>query len=455
VPSALPGRPRVFRDPVHGDIAYPKGRFQELIEAVLGTALFQRLRHIRQNGVLHLVFHGAEHSRFSHAMGTAWVAGQMFDAAYRNTANAAVCEEAERDREDTILAALLHDVGHGPFSHTLEEILRSLAVEFDHETMTLRILGEETSEIARLLGQDDGARPARLLPFIDKKRREPPRWFYSIVSSSLDADRLDYLLRDSMMAGVWTHRFDLHRLVEALGVRDAELVVDVRARDIIESYLLALDQMYASVYFHHANRAASSLLRAVILRAVDLGRESPEHKAELFPRRYKEDDPLWRTVVEGDRVPLEVYGRLDEPHVWNLIALWCDAPDPTLAELATALRQRRFPKVITIHRRNAPLKSLGDLEQRACERFRRKRPDRDPRYYVHADKPMRRAYTGGSFEEGYAGAIKLLHDDGRWEAVEESDRSVARLIRDKVAYPSLIVPEDLRDEIQQLLEEAR
>src|SRR5262245_59354376 len=170
---ALPGRPRIFRDSIHGDIAYVRGDFQRLVEAILNTRMFQRLRHIRQNGVLNLVFHGAEHSRFAHAMGVAWVAGKIFDAAYQNTADASVCMDREREREDTILAALLHDVGHGPFSHTLEDILKSLSVKFDHEEMTKRILVEEGSEIAAVLGK----RSARLVPFIDKKLREPSRWF--------------------------------------------------------------------------------------------------------------------------------------------------------------------------------------------------------------------------------------------------------------------------------------
>jgi len=344
--GALPGRPRIFRDSIHGDIGYAKGDFQHLIEAILDTRMFQRLRHIRQNGVLNLVFQGAEHSRFSHVMGVAWVASKMFDAAHRNTANSSVCENREQDREDTILAALLHDVGHGPFSHTLEEILRSLSVKFDHEEMTKRILVEKDSDIARALGE----RRERLVPFIDKTKREPNKWFYSIVSSALDADRLDYLLRDSTMAGVWTNRFDLGRLIDALGIKMDELVVDARARDVVENYLLAMEQMYASVYYHHTNRAASFLLRAVVARAVDVAREDASQRNNLFPQRGGQDDPLWQTVEKGQAVPLSVYEILDENHVWSLISLWTYASDPTLVELATALKKRTLPKAVIILR---------------------------------------------------------------------------------------------------------
>jgi len=301
---ALPGRPRIFRDSIHGDIGYAKGDFLSLVESILGTRMFQRLRHIRQNGVLNLVFHGAEHSRFSHSMGVAWVASKIFDTAYRNTADPSVCENREQDREDTILAALLHDVGHGPFSHTLEDILKSLSVpvKLDHEEMTRRILVEDGSEIARVLGE----RGARLVPFIDKSMREPNKWLYSIVSSALDADRLDYLLRDSTMAGVWTNHFDLGRLIEALGIKNDEIVIDVRARDVVENYLLAMEQMYASVYYHHTNRAASFLLRSVVARAVDVARADKSQQTNLFPARCGDIDPLWQTVNKGQTVPLAV-----------------------------------------------------------------------------------------------------------------------------------------------------
>ncbi len=411
--------------------------------------MFQRLRHIRQNGVLNLVFHGAEHSRFSHAMGVAWVAGQIFDAAYRNTADPSPSPDLAQEREDTILAALLHDVGHGPFSHTLEEILKSLSVKFDHEHMTKRILVEEDSEIATVLGD----RGARLVPFIDKKLREPNRWFYSIVSSALDADRLDYLLRDSTMAGVWTNRFDLGRLIDAMGIRDDEIVVDARARDVVESYLLAMEQMYASVYYHHTNRAASFLLSAVVARAVDVSREDAAQKAELFPPRGGQDDPLWQLVEQGQSIDLSVYEALDEHHVWSLISLWTSAADPILAELSDALKRRNLPKTV-VFRKNAYLapKALTKLEARAKELFARARPDVNPKYYIGSDKPERKAYSGGTHEEGYAGSIKLIFPEGRILPIEETERTIAGVLKDKAAYPSLIVPEIIRRDVLQEFE---
>lgn len=439
----LPGRPRIFRDAIHGDIGYPRGPLRELLQSIIDTTMFQRLRHIRQNGVLHLVFPGAEHSRFSHSMGVAWVAGKIFDAAVRNT-QLPVDGDLRVDRDDTILAALLHDVGHGPFSHTLEEILKALKVPFDHERMTKRVLVDDDSEIAKLLGK----RGARLVPFIDKSERQPSRWFHNIVSSALDADRLDYLLRDSRMAGVWTNQFDLDRLIGAMGIHDEEIVIDARARDVVESYLLAMEQMYASVYYHRTNRSASFLLSAVIQRAVDLARSDCTRRSILFPPLGEREDPLWRVVELGQDVPLADYASLDENHVWSLISRWTFFEDETLAELASNLKQRRLPKAVVFRKsRFVQTNTLRKVEEHAKQLFRDARPDRDPKYYIRADKPTRKAYAGGSYEEGYVGSIKLLQSNGSVEAIEESDRSIAKVFQTMAIYPSLIVPDAIRPDV--------
>ena len=217
-----PHRPRVFRDPVHGDIVFPRGPFQRLLEQVIDTELFQRLRGIRQTAVMNLVFHGAEHSRFAHSMGAAHVAGLMLESAAQNSG----LQVSPGEREETVLAALLHDVGHGPFSHSLEEII---GPGFAHERMSVRILTAPESEIHRLLAAYDPGLPDRLRGFIEHGPDTRRRWTHAIVSSQLDADRLDYLARDALMAGIRTHTFDLGRLVRSLVVIDEHLVVDARA----------------------------------------------------------------------------------------------------------------------------------------------------------------------------------------------------------------------------------
>jgi uncharacterized protein len=159
---------KIFRDPIHGDLdfGYEGGSAEgQLLRAVIDSPLFQRLRHIRQNGVANMVFPGAEHSRFAHSMGVAWLASQMFDSASQN----AGLSNLEEQRLDTVLAALLHDVGHGPFSHTFEEVVTKN--KFDHEKMTVRIISEEESDICKKLKKFDPQLPARLIPYRDIHKR--------------------------------------------------------------------------------------------------------------------------------------------------------------------------------------------------------------------------------------------------------------------------------------------
>ncbi|MCY1010780.1 HD domain-containing protein [Nannocystis pusilla] len=153
-------RPYIFRDPLHGDISFARDGFHDLVRGIVDEELFQRLRGIKQNGVLNLVFHGAEHSRFAHSIGAAHLAGRMYDAACHNSGRQAVAE----DRKLVTLAALLHDVGHGPFSHLFEEILGKKL--FHHETLTARILTEKESPIARRLREADEELPEKLLPLL-------------------------------------------------------------------------------------------------------------------------------------------------------------------------------------------------------------------------------------------------------------------------------------------------
>jgi len=464
---SLPHRPRIFRDPIHGDITYPRGPFQLLVERVVDTEMFQRLRGIRQTSEMNTVFHGAEHSRFSHSMGAAHVAGLMFDAAVRNSG----VEVSPEERGDTVLAALLHDVGHGPFSHSLEEIIGG---GFRHERMTLRILDEPGSQIRQVLGEADPALPARLRAYVDHGNAMP-RWHHAIVSSQLDADRLDYLARDAHMAGVHTHQIDVARLVQSLGVIDEYLVVDQRAHDIIETFLLALDQMYEMAYYHKTVRAASLLLQAIIQRAVDLAHQDPVRwRPRLFPERGDEADPFWTLLTLGDRVPLPVYENLSEAHVWSLMSGWRRAGDALLAELVAAWRQRRFPKPLRIEVADTPA-ALGrwqELIELARRAWLRLHPEAEPssaRYHVFFDEPRRlsyKRYTAGhdgsqtSFAfaspsgEPPAGPVRATNDraesikitthDGGWQAIEDDPRSIANNLSQKRYFPRLFLPADVR-----------
>jgi uncharacterized protein len=197
-------RPKFFRDPLHLQIRFdPRdgnppgaevGQQVSILQRINDAPEFQRLRFIRQNGLANLVFHGAEHSRFAHSLGVMHVARTMYERISRNMS------EAE-DTEIKLLvqiAALVHDVGHGPFSHSLEEILKENKIEFHHETMTKRFIMEEDSKIHEILTKYDVACPQEIVKFFDKTTRQTDHWSYRVVSSQMDADRLDYVQRDAV-----------------------------------------------------------------------------------------------------------------------------------------------------------------------------------------------------------------------------------------------------------------
>ncbi|WP_437635346.1 HD domain-containing protein [Sorangium sp. So ce854] len=449
-------RPYIFRDPVHGDVGFARDGFGELVRKLVDEEIFQRLRGIKQNGVLNLVFPGAEHSRFAHSLGAAHVAGRMYDAACQNSGRPADATE----RKLTTLAALLHDAGHGPFSHLLEEILGKN--HFHHETLTSRILTDDSSPIAVRLRQHDKELPERLLPFIDYKKRKHRRWYYGIVSSQLDADRLDYTARDAMMCGIVSHRFDRDRLVGSLYIwtkpsragepedraPDEVLAVDDRARDVVESYLHALYHLYQSIYFHHTARAASWLINAALRRARDLAISDSVQRDRLFPAGGMRD-PLWALIEDGNKVPLIDYMRLDEAHVWGLVQRWRDADDPTLRGLCERLKQRRFLKAIDVS--TSDFEKLTKLQDVAKSRVKEALPGLDPTYYVRLDQIGRENYKPYRWgrEDSGADPILLISKDGVTRPLEEEARgkSMLGLLESRFMLQRIIVPEEVREHL--------
>ena len=312
--------PKVYRDPVHDIISYEgEGDLGRLVVTLIDTPEFQRLRFVRQVGLASLVFHGAEHSRFSHSMGVAHLCRRMFDQIH---------PDAARDdtvRVATIVAGLLHDVGHGPFSHAMERVF-----DFRHEDYTKALIHDDDSTICQVLESYDKELPRQVAAYIDHSASHHT---HEIVSSQLDADRMDYLLRDSYMTGVEVGRYDLERILLFLEHDQQGLIVNIRAFESIEGYLISRYHMYRLVYFHKLVRAAEAMLRMLFERARDLLVAD-----ELAVDRRSD---LGRLML-GERLPALLFGRLSEIDAWAQIKVWCDHDDRVLSELAGGLVHRRL-----------------------------------------------------------------------------------------------------------------
>jgi len=316
---------KIFSDPVHGFISVPK-RLLPLVE----TPEFQRLRRIRQLGLGHLVFPGAEHTRFQHALGA---------MALMQQALSSIAEKgtpiSESEQEAALIAALLHDVGHGPFSHTLETDLigADASGPFHHEQMS-RLLIQRLN--ARFDGQLDLA-----LDIFDGTYPRP--FFESLLSSQLDMDRLDYLRRDSFYTGVAEGVVGVDRIIKTMRVHpldggpDADIVIEAKGAYAVESYILSRRLMYWQVYLHKTVIAADHLLRSAFARARRCCAEGDaavlaSSPALLFFLRRR---VTASHIVEPD--VLDAFCRLDDTDILYSLSRWTESDDRVLADLA-----RRF-----------------------------------------------------------------------------------------------------------------
>lgn len=313
---------KLFRDPVHDTINWKdEGDVGALACALIDQPEFQRLRFVRQLGLASLVFPGAEHSRFVHSIGVSHLARRMLARIEPNAADGL--------RAQVIGAALLHDVGHGPFSHVLERVFR-----FRHEGLSRQIVLDETTGVHRVLRRVDASLPQQVADMIVGKG---PARYAQIVSSQLDADRFDYLLRDVMMTGVVVGRFDLERLLVLLRSDDEGLLVDHRGWEAVEGYLIARYHMYRLVYFHRTVRAAEVMLERLFQRARDV----------LAPDDASiEKGGVIAQLLRGEDICPRAWMRFTEFHAWAQIDRWSDHSDRVLALLAEGLLERKLFKAI-------------------------------------------------------------------------------------------------------------
>lgn len=323
-----PSRGRTYHDPLHGAIALDFGDpVEALLIQLIDTPAFQRLRRIRQLGPASLTFHGAESSRFTHSLGVMAIARRAFDriAHYH--------PQLQIYRATVLCAALLHDVGHGPFSHTCEEIFGS-----QHELWTKRIL-HESPPIRRLLDSFDPNLVTQLGLVYEKQHPLPIVW--QLVSSQLDCDRLDYLMRDSYFTGATYGKIDLDRILLALDYDPPtqQLVVAAKGMTSIEHYLLVRYFMYAQVYNHSKNVAASWLLQQAFDRARALLTEAHLPADEVVTAWLQQD---------CNQLSLHHYLAADDGVFIYHLQRWHSHPDPVLADLCRRFLERNLFKAFNV-----------------------------------------------------------------------------------------------------------
>jgi uncharacterized protein len=354
---------RIYRDAVHNIIRLntetDEGR---LIGRLIDTVEFQRLRRIRQLGLAHFAYQAAEHSRFAHSLGA-------FHLATRTIAKLRLSYEIpESDQTAVRVAALLHDIGHGPFSHVIEPVLG-----FHHEDFTIEAVLSNTTEVGQLLAGFSSGLARNVADIINGTFR--PMALAQLVSSQLDVDRMDYLLRDSLMTGVKYGVYDIEWIIKSLEINEAadQLYVSAPGLYAVEDYLQARYYMFRQVYFHRTLRSAESVLHSLLRRALVM---------------FKNGDPVWHVpgqafekVLKGEKLMLGEHLELDDSDVVYHIKQWQSAGDPILSDLAKRFLNRRLFKAFDLDMPEEDRQDFVDKARKMVENA-----GFDPEYYFVEDK---------------------------------------------------------------------
>lgn len=308
---------KVFKDPVH---RYVHVR-DKVIWDLIGTKEYQRLRRIKQLGTTYLTFHGAEHSRFNHSLGVYEIIRRIADDVFHGRP-----EWNEEDRLLSLCAALLHDLGHGPFSHSFEKVF-----DLDHEYFTRAIILGET-EVNKVLRKVSCDFPTQVAEVIAKTSKN--KLVISLISSQIDADRMDYLQRDAYFTGVSYGHFDMERILRVMQPREDQVVIKQSGMHAVEDYIMSRYQMYWQVYFHPVTRSAEVILTKILHRAKHLHNQGYAFKSNPYH---------FYSMFNGD-ITLEDYLRLDEAIILYYFQMWQEEEDSILRDLCSRFMNRNLYK---------------------------------------------------------------------------------------------------------------
>ncbi|MES2112613.1 MAG: HD domain-containing protein [Bacteroidota bacterium] len=383
---------KIINDPVYGFISIPTDLIFDLIE----HPYFQRLRYIKQVGMTHLVYPGALHTRFHHALGAMHLMSMAIET-LRSKGHAISYDEEEA----VTVAILLHDIGHGPFSHALEE---SIVEHISHEDISTMIM-------QRLNRQFNGQLSLAIEIFEDKYSR---RFLHQLVSSQLDMDRMDYLNRDSFFTGVSEGVISSDRIIKMLNVIEDEIVVEAKGIYSIEKFLIARRLMYWQVYLHKTVIAGEQLLVKILKRSRELALRGEEVFTTPALSKFLRK-PVTRDEFLNEDHYLDTFAGLDDTDIMAAVKVWATHHDFVLSKLCTDLIHRSLYKVdIT----NTPPDSnfVNNLLQKAVEKYNIS--EQEASYFVFTDVIRNKAYKSDD------GKICILMKDGSIKDITEaSDNS--------------------------------
>jgi uncharacterized protein len=447
----------ILRDPVHGLVAF-EGHEERIVEDLMDAPEVQRLRRVRQLGVTSLAFPGAEHSRFAHAVGAAFVM-KLLIARLRGI-HGALPEPQRLTPElarEALASALLHDVGHGPLSHLFEDVIPGTP---PHETWTERIVLDTSTGVHAVLARIDPSLPSRVVDLVHGRHHLP--YLAKAVSGQLDVDRCDYLLRDAHATGVRYGVYDLDWLLRSLrfapagsathprmgpggadGARGSmadsgrapALAIDgSKGLPAIEAFITARLFMFQQVYLHKSTRAAEWMIRTIVTRAMASLRGG--RKLAAVPAAIA-------SAARGDPIALGDYLELDDGVLWGAMHAWEAAADAPLADLARRIRARALYKTLELFGEHASTEG----RERALALAREIAASRglEPDAYVGLDVASVEPF-GGDDEP-----LMVVYAKGPARPLHEVSFLLSRLAGQVLSRVRLILAPELRDPVTHAL----
>lgn len=403
---------KIINDPIYGFVTIPS----DLIYDLINHRYFQRLRRIKQLGLTNLVYPGALHTRFHHAIG----AMHLMHEALLNLKQKGI-DITDAEEEAALIAILLHDIGHGPFSHALEH---SIVKGITHEDISSLLMNRLNKTFKGKLSL-----AIKIFNNVYKKK-----FLHQLVSSQLDMDRLDYLKRDSFFTGVSEGVISSDRIIKMLHVVNDQLVVEAKGIYSIEKFLIARRLMYWQVYLHKTVLSAETLLVTILKRAKALSAKGEVLFGTPVFQQFLQNN-YTATDFENDEHVLDLFAQLDDYDIMAAIKVWTGCTDAILQKLCENLLERHLYR-IELGQTPIPTSYKNQLIEKATQRFGVSR--KEASYFVISDEVNNSAYNSSDFK------IHILMGNGRLlDVAEASDQLNIQSLTQPVTKYFVCYPKEL------------
>ena len=408
----IPNKRKIINDPIYGFVTLP----DDLVYDLINHPIFQRLRRIKQLGLTNLVYPGALHTRFHHAIGAMYLMTEALQVL--KSKGIKITDDETRA---AIVAILLHDIGHGPFSHALEH---TIVKGIHHEDISTMLM-DELNKVFK------GKLSLAITIFEDK---HPKRFLHQLVSSQLDMDRLDYLNRDSFFTGVSEGVVSSDRIIKMLNVKNGELVIEAKGIYSVENFLISRRLMYWQVYLHKTVLSAEKLLVNILKRAKELSLNGEDLFATPALSLFLKNNFSKKDFISKPEL-LQQFVLLDDYDVMAAVKVWMSHKDLVLSLLCKNLIDRNLYK-IELQNKNFTAQYQNQLIEKVMKKY--KMTAKEASYFVFAENVNNSAYNSSHFQ------IHILQKNGELiDVAKASDQLNLKMLSKKVTKYFICYPKGI------------